>query len=366
MLRKICALAFAISFVYGCSQVGNSDLKTIDLERNVGTKTLPFKLNDIADVVSLIEIGNPDSVMLKRARPVCEHEGKLLIDGGDVLVLADISSGSIYNKVGRKGKGPGEYIRVSGAAMDKDGNIYVCDMNPDRVLEYDRNGVYVGDLRCSRASSLAVLPDGKFAVSVNAGKRDTVSLVICDENAQVTRESGLKNPDIKTGMIYLDYLNRQDGNCWFKKSLVDTVYQVTSEKDIPWLVLSKGKYRIPDEDYTSLEKLNSDSYKYISNMSLKFNSRFMYLQYWYAGAMYMDMWDIEQEKLVGRNYLENPGYESIPGFEVEMDGISSHVVPCFMSEKYMVCEFLRMEDEAELFPSLTENSNPVLLVMKFK
>lgn len=54
-----------------------------------------FMLNDVAEVISVIEVGNSDSLVLERVRPVDEHDGMLLINGGNVLLSVDMMSGTI-------------------------------------------------------------------------------------------------------------------------------------------------------------------------------------------------------------------------------------------------------------------------------
>ena len=50
---------------------------------------------------------------------------------------------------------------------------------------------------------------------------------------------------------------------------------------------------------------------------------------------------------------------------MDVNGKRTLAVPCYMSEKYLVCEFVNVEDAKKIYPAVTEQSNPILLIMKF-
>lgn len=324
-----------------------------------------FMLNDVAEVISVIEVGNSDSLVLKRVFPEDEHDGMLLINGGDVLLSVDMMSGTIRSVIGHKGKGPGEYLRLSGAAYGKDGSVYVCDMNPKRILKYHSDGSFAGNIQFDNAASISVLPDGKLAVSLSPVGNEKTRLKIYDELTGQVRNSELRDRDVNTAMVYLNSLWGNDDYSYFKMPFSDTIYRVTSHEESPWLVLSSGNYTVPIDAYSSLDKLKSVSRECISSISKVFNSKYMYLKYWLSDMMYLDMWSIEGCNLIGRNLLKHPGPGSHAGFDVDVNGKRTLAVPCYMSEKYLVCEFVNVEDAKKIYPAVTEQSNPILLIMKF-
>lgn len=364
-MKKYSLLLFIVVLISACDFKSSETVKEINLGTHVNDKALGIKLNDIADVIQLIEIGNPDSLLLKRADVECIHDEKLIISGRDVLLAADMNTGKVINSIGGKGNGYGEYLMISSVAVDDVGNVYVCDLNPKRILKYNIGGQFLGNIPCRDASSVAVLPDGNLVVALKSGAKDKSAYVVYNEFGDEIVKSRLERDTLKTEMMYLNSLDRQDGECYFKKALSDTIYQITTDTIAAFCVISPGKYRTPEENYASLDKLKTDSRKYISIQSRTFNSKYMYLCYWLSDSMYMDLWNISENALIARNILEKTSTELIPGFEVEVNGAITNVVPCYMSEKYLICKFLRQEDAEKVYP-VTEDTNPLLLVMRFK
>ena len=364
-MKKYYLLLFIVVFISACDFKSSETVKEINLGAHVNDKASGIKLNDIADVIQLIEIGNPDSLLLERADVECIHDEKLIISGRDVLLAADMNTGKVINSIGGKGNGYGEYMMISSAAVNDVGNVYVCDLNPKRILKYNIDGQFLGNIPCRDASSVAVLPDGNLVVALKSGSKDKSAYVVYNEFGDEIVKSCLLRDTLKTEMMYLNYLDRQDGECYFMKALSDTIYQITTDTIAAFCVVSPGKYRTPEENYASLDKLKTDSRKYISIQSRTFNSKYMYLCYWLSDSMYMDLWNISENALIARNILEKTSTELIPGFEVEVNGAITNVVPCYMSEKYLICKFLRQEDAEKVYP-VTEDTNPLLLVMRFK
>ena len=54
-------------------------------------------------------------------------------EGGKHRVSVFTSEGQFVTSFGRRGKGPGEFERPCGLAVDISGVVYVCDMENNRV-----------------------------------------------------------------------------------------------------------------------------------------------------------------------------------------------------------------------------------------
>lgn len=74
-----------------------------------------------------------------------------ILDWGDRYVIFDRKQSGVYlfdttgnliRKVGRQGKGPQEYIRVSGVALTNDSLALYAD-EPNKMMYYDREGLFI-------------------------------------------------------------------------------------------------------------------------------------------------------------------------------------------------------------------------------
>lgn len=81
-----------------------------------------------------------------------------ILDWGDRYVIFDRKQSCVYlfdttgqliRQVGRQGKGPQEYIRISGVALANDTLVLYAD-NPNKMLCYDRQGQFVREYPVDR------------------------------------------------------------------------------------------------------------------------------------------------------------------------------------------------------------------------
>ena len=99
----------------------------------------------------------------------CRHCIKVFSDQGDFLY-----------QFGRKGIGDGEFNRPLGLAVDNLGRLVVCDSNNNRIQLFQLDGTFCCKFgrgpSFNRPASVAVLSDGKFAVTQFGG--DNVQLLM--------------------------------------------------------------------------------------------------------------------------------------------------------------------------------------------
>jgi tripartite motif-containing protein 71 len=98
------------------------------------------------------------------------------VDVGNHRVLVfNVESGECVASVGSEGKGPGQFDTACGAAFNRMGELFVSDLELDRIQVFDRAGAYLRGFgvtgqregQFNRPGGLAFTPGGK--------------LVVCDE-----------------------------------------------------------------------------------------------------------------------------------------------------------------------------------------
>jgi hypothetical protein len=109
--------------------------------------------------------------MLYSAQIVAEDpEGRFyVLNMGDRRIAVFDSAGHFLRNIGRKGHGPGEFNSPMSIAAAGDGEVYVLDAVPARLMRYRRaDGAFVGDWAMEAASSvpmrMEVAEDGRVAV----------------------------------------------------------------------------------------------------------------------------------------------------------------------------------------------------------
>jgi hypothetical protein len=86
-----------------------------------------------------------------------------VVDAGTCRVLVFGFQGEFRRAIGRKGQGPGEFMKPTGMCLLEDGGIVVADCSSNRLQFFDPAGRFVRSImvRDARVADLALI-DGKF------------------------------------------------------------------------------------------------------------------------------------------------------------------------------------------------------------
>lgn len=124
-----------------------------DIFKKTGTITLkPDTAHLIGDISGMIKLVNGQIVIADNL--------------GSQLLLFD-SKGYLIKQIGRKGKGPGEYLNLDDIVQKKNGNILVLSDNLRRVLEYQPNATYVKTIGVGFGRRIIIAKDGLFLYNIN-------------------------------------------------------------------------------------------------------------------------------------------------------------------------------------------------------
>jgi hypothetical protein len=159
-------------------------------------------------------------------------------------------------------------------------------------------------------------------------------------------------------MYYWNSINHNNGKLLFKDCFGDTIYQITAEKDIPYLVLNKGKYKMPLEIASTLDILYKEGHHYIQQDYCIIASRYCFLSFNYDNKKFYDIWDMPDSRLVYRNIVQSQ--RDAIGFPVKLNDKTIHVWIDFAKDNLIYC-VVSPEDALELIPTLPEDTNPVIL-----
>ncbi len=93
-----------------------------------------------------------------------------VVDAGSCRVLVFDFQGEFLKAIGRKGQGPGEFMRPTGMCLTRDGGVAVADFGNNRIQTFDRAGKLVGSITLTevRVADL-VISEGLFYTVPSAG-----------------------------------------------------------------------------------------------------------------------------------------------------------------------------------------------------
>lgn len=85
---------------------------------------------------------------------------------GNQLLLFD-NKGNLIKRIGRMGKGPGEYLQMSDILHDKNDNILLFSNNLQRVIEYKSDGSYINSITLGFGRKIALAKNNLYLYNVN-------------------------------------------------------------------------------------------------------------------------------------------------------------------------------------------------------
>jgi DNA-binding beta-propeller fold protein YncE len=123
-----------------------------------------------------------------------------IVDAGSCRVLVFDFRGEFLKAIGRKGQGPGEFMRPTGMCQIRDGGIAVADFDNNRIQIFDAAGKFIRSVTVTEARVAdLVFADGRFytvpsfgasgyAVTMGSQDRSQPLVNVFDEQGKKTLE----------------------------------------------------------------------------------------------------------------------------------------------------------------------------------
>lgn len=133
------------------------------------------------------EINNPEIACITNI--VGDESGFYVGDWANCQIYKFNYNDSLETIFGGKGKGPGEFIRLTDIALDKQGNIWAVDQNLMRIQKFAPDGKYLSSFMTlgGTISSLGVRENGNIITNVLGHK---YSFIEYDKDGNVVSEFG--------------------------------------------------------------------------------------------------------------------------------------------------------------------------------
>ena len=142
MKKMILFLGIALFVLCGCKEkapvtVGEGSIVVdiIQPEKNL-------KMSDLFSDIKYVKLETTSESLIQDINRVLDLDGNLLVvDRNNQSLLLFGKDGRFIKKIAGQGKGPGEYLRMYDAAVDKEGRrLFVLDAYAQSVLIYDFDG----------------------------------------------------------------------------------------------------------------------------------------------------------------------------------------------------------------------------------
>jgi len=268
----------------------DSPLVTIEFEQILNQDTV-LKSSDIATTIHYVPLESKPEALFSRVHDVQISKEYFFIS--DFKQLYQFKrNGEFVRKIGRNGKGPGEYLYLVSLDINEElREIYIFCNVSRKVLIYDFEGNHLRSYAMPQFRALRAVGDSLFLAytDVAVGKEEDIFTLIDAEGDSTCLVKNDFKWEHKSNMVYTVYTGnrwfyRYDGNLCFKDIYNDTLYRYNAEKQLaePRYYFDLGKYDIPDlkrvsyivnedlnkyktycDEYYQFNVLESDAYLFI-------------------------------------------------------------------------------------------------------
>lgn len=273
-------MCFIFHYCIGCSIQQQPENTIIDIEKamdNLSDNRIPFS-NFITDIKYIPLETKPECFI---GGSVNFHITDKYICTGEQIFNID---GSFYRKLGRVGKGPGEYLMALSTAINETRQeFYVLDNFMHKIFVYDLNNNYKKSFQVSDyANTIKLLDKNKLLIVRDRGyvHSEYFEYYIIDiETTNIIYKRCPENiPDATShAMAYgLSENNfwKYSENLYYHEFLTDTIFQITATHLKPCYFIKLGKYKLKISDLNEGARFNN--FIRISNISE--SSQYLFFQ----------------------------------------------------------------------------------------
>ena len=360
-MKTLIYIVLALAIVSCKSDKNDLDYIVLDIANGINSGSKKgLTLNDIAKQIKLIPVETTDSALLSRLYVEGKKGDDVIIRDNKAVYSTNRETGKIKTLVNSVGRGPEEYIDIDDVILNDDNTLYIYDLAKRGFLQFGFDGEYKGLFRKDAVQHFTKTEDGYY-VTAEFRNMETC-ITVYDENWNLVRK-GIPNfrKDADLAMYYMNRLYTFNGHVYFKDALGDTLYHVTAKEDKPFVVLSKGRYKVPLNILSTLEEASKEGYNYIMNDFCRIVGNYGFVMFYYNNNLYSDIWDIKESKILYRNVSDYAGL----GIPVEINNQIVNTWPAFVQDNFMYC-VIEPVDALKLIPSLPKDTNPILLEVELK
>ncbi|QGY46992.1 6-bladed beta-propeller [Maribellus comscasis] len=364
----------------------------IPMGQNIG-KSEKIPVSKIAESIRFIPLETNRNCLFDTDISKIEiFEETLFVSDYNYIFRYDLN-GKFLNRIGKKGRGPGEYAPAfQSFLIDKiNRNLIIFDMNSKRMIKYDFDGNFVKEEKINfLPGKMEWITDDNFAV-YNMGftyeKEPWHDFYILTSDAKTIQKKRFKKESGKRYglIIYPPVFYRFKGKTRYKNPHENIIYEIDEKGKVsPVYYLDYGKYeKYNDADDVEVQvknnvgtnRSNPDSFEKIGLLGLSETEDYLFIYYGHQEQRKAGVFDKRENtfyNLFDSDFdlfgFQDDLYNGLPVFPKV--GINdSFLITSYTAMEFK--EFLKGKGKTEsnlkkTSSDLDENNNPVLMLVKLK
>jgi hypothetical protein len=251
---KFCVIVFCVFIT--CTKENNNSIVEIELEKNIHNFQ-NFKLSKLCDNIEYIALDSNDSTIIEGIHFIDITDNYILIYDTKQCFLFD-RSGRFLQNIGREGNGPGEY-RFVGQPRILNNEFFIPDPARNTLMVFDNLNKFKEEIKTIDCftnqrfiENYFVLSDSTFFIQIpnhNGVQKNRIALI--NRNGNVLKEYAnttffQREKPLNTSLNCAANFYRYNGSIRYKELLNDTIWQVEDDRLKPVYVINRGKYGTPN------------------------------------------------------------------------------------------------------------------------
>lgn len=343
-----------------------------------------FSLSHIADSIKYIPIDN--QIQFSAFYDV-KMDDKYLYCATPQGILLYNKKGELLRRIGKKGRGPGEYVYGNHIAINEDNqDIIVLDIKRlliysvtgklKRTISLDDLGVRFGDIEYN---------EGRIYLAKSFVLETEQQWVALDTLGQVLTEKINPLIPFSTNFGFNTRMFKFNNKLHYWNHYNDTIYDIGKEDIKARFLFADGNFRLPKEKIKNITS-------YFTPMRIMESNHYLIIDYVMLKILYLTIYDKSKKKFLIVSSTKICEKKLFPlGFQNDFDaGVPFRPMEYFLIEKeeYLMCwinsfdiktkvdskafknsvpKFPGKKKELEkLANDLSESDNPVLMLIKLK
>lgn len=373
-------------FIYSCNNrvhlpAGDVGIIQVDIDR--GTY---IELSDIVDSFRFVPLQMTDDCIIGQINKVIFAYGNYYILDEELaksLYVFD-QEGNFKFKVGRLGRGPGEYVHLADFSINfKDETIEIL-AEASKILKFDMNGKFLSALKLEKpnfSEKFEIFDDGNYLVSRNNDRsNDKSGLLLLSPEGKVLWEGidwTYPNPNINLSLR--KQFSKTPSGITFNFGLVDTVYHLDNSLSLSKRVLDFKGRNLPHSLMMSFKEMRDmvTSIKqspYVADIDRVTETDSLFYFYFICDNNAFSVYQSKQTqniKLYMHNRFVDPFFSQFP---IASIGDFQLIYPIDVADLLSYFEDLPLEMKSkfqnksfwDMYQKLDFNDNPVLMIAHFK
>lgn len=378
-----------VFFLYSCvtSNVPSytSPVVEFDIPDVMEQKIEPTLLSKHAHSCSYISLETTKESAIKLIKQVYTTDREIIVVDINGCLLFDKLSGKFIKKIGTTGKGPNEYMWIASSAFDEENKIiYILSIGNYAIIGYNLAGkaVYYSGRYARGLNRLGLIDSITYVSTVDNGKGAAKNRLLIgsfrDDSIRFTPNYSFftfhrKIPNVTTTAHYnIDVcLYRFNQSLYMKEAWNDTIFEIGKPNVlIPKYVFRLNNLKIPEHLRGQPDQIASLLHSHcIYQVNPLETEDFLFFGFSQGKNFYACIYDkqkkmlsvIDKKSWLHLSYgMRNDLNGSVPFWPKNINQ-KGEMINWFQADRF--CEWQKRHGE-EILPDLTEEDNPVIMIVR--